>query len=155
MKNNILKCLRKFNTLPFLFIGSGVSIRYIGLENWEGLLRKFANLTQDNEYAYEMYLQRARAQEYKEGVLPKVAELIENEFNKVWFVDTKFMLQVGCSIFPVAMTEAHRQPPSIISTYQSYDVVEQLQQRKLTDSQVETVAIAEKRYLGHFTTSCK
>jgi hypothetical protein len=90
MKNNILKCLRKFNTLPFLFIGSGVSIRYIGLENWEGLLRKFANLTQDNEYAYEMYLQRARAQEYKEGVLPKVAELIENEFNKVWFVDTKF-----------------------------------------------------------------
>lgn len=67
----------------------------------------------------------------------------------------QYMLQVGCSIFPVAMTEAHRQPPSIISTYQSYDVVEQLQQRKLTDSQVETVAIAEKRYLGHFTTSCK
>jgi hypothetical protein len=96
MKDKIINCLKNFNTLPFLFVGSGISIRYLGLENWEGLLRKFANLTKNNEYAFEMYLQQAEAEGYKEGVLPKVAELIEKEFNKIWFVDTKYKNSREC-----------------------------------------------------------
>lgn len=85
MKNTILKCLKRFDTLPFLFVGSGLSIRYLGLENWEGLLRKFARLANKSGYAYEQYLQQAKVAGYKEGLLPKVAELIEQDFFQVWY----------------------------------------------------------------------
>jgi hypothetical protein len=85
VKTQILKCLKRFGTLPFLFIGSGFSIRYLGLENWEGLLRKFAKMANNNQYAYEQYLQKAKVNGYKEGLLPKAAELIEQDFFQVWF----------------------------------------------------------------------
>lgn len=91
MKNEILKYLKKFDTLPFLFVGSGLSIRYLGLENWQGLLRKFAQTVNNNEFAYEQYLQQAKIVGHKEGLLlPKVAELIEKDFNQRWFTDVEF-----------------------------------------------------------------
>ena len=90
MKNAILRRLKKTDHLPMLFIGSGMSIRYLGLENWKGLLRKFARLAMDNEYAYEMYEQQAKGLESKEGLLPKVADLIERDFNVRWFKDEQF-----------------------------------------------------------------
>ncbi len=90
MKNAILRLLKKTDHLPMLFIGSGMSIRYLGLENWKGLLRKFARLATDNEYAYEMYEQQAKGMECKEGLLPKLAELIERDFNVRWFRDEQF-----------------------------------------------------------------
>ena len=90
MKNTILRLLKKTDHLPMLFVGSGMSIRYLGLENWKGLLRKFARLATDNEYAYEMYEQQAKGLECKDGLLPKVAELIERDFNVRWFRDEQF-----------------------------------------------------------------
>ncbi|MBU4261246.1 MAG: hypothetical protein KKC76_05110 [Proteobacteria bacterium] len=90
MKHALLKRLKKTDHLPMLFIGSGMSIRYLGLENWKGLLRKFAQLTTENEYAYEMYEQQAKGLKCKEGLLPKVAELIERDFNVRWFKDERF-----------------------------------------------------------------
>ncbi len=90
MKNDILQRLKMSDHLPMLFVGSGISMRYLGLENWEGLLRKFASLARDDEYAYEIYNEQARGQECKEGLLPKVAELIERDFNLRWLKDEQF-----------------------------------------------------------------
>lgn len=90
MKHDILKRLKKTDHLPMLFIGSGISRRYLGLDSWQGLLRRFARLTMDNDYAYEIYEQKARGLECKEGLLPKVAELIEHDFNLHWFKDEQF-----------------------------------------------------------------
>jgi hypothetical protein len=90
MKNAILKRLKKTDHLPMLFVGSGMSIRYLGLDNWKELLRRFARMATDSEYAYEMYEQQAKGLECKEGLLPKVAELIERDFNQRWFKDERF-----------------------------------------------------------------
>lgn len=90
MKNAILKRLKRTDHLPMLFVGSGMSIRYLGLENWKGLLRQFARMATDNDYAYEMYEQQAKGLECREGLLPKVAELIERDFNLRWFKDEQF-----------------------------------------------------------------
>jgi len=90
MKHAILKRLKRTDHLPMLFIGSGMSIRYLGLENWKGLLRKFARMVTDNEYAYELYEQLAKGLDHKDGLLPKVAELIERDFNLLWFKDEQF-----------------------------------------------------------------
>lgn len=90
MKRKIIDMMKKTNTLPFLFVGSGLSRRYLGLENWEGLLSEFADRISDNEFAYNIYKQRAEVQKYNSGLLPKIAELIENDFNQVWFEEKKF-----------------------------------------------------------------
>lgn len=90
MKNAIMKRLKRTDHLPMLFVGSGLSIRYLGLDNWEGLLRRFARQAIDNEFAYELYEHRAKGMECRDGLLPKVAELIEADFNQRWFTDDRF-----------------------------------------------------------------
>jgi len=114
MKHAILKRLKRTDHLPMLFIGSGMSIRYLGLENWKELLRKFARLVTDNAYAYEMYEQQAKGLECKEGLLPKVAELIERDFNLLWFTDDRFKEsreqsadEISRSISPFKIEIAH------------------------------------------------
>ena len=78
------------DTNPFLFIGSGLSRRYLELDDWRGLLRHFANLVKDNEFALEIYEQQAQIQKYNQGINQKVAELIEHDFNQLWYSDSKF-----------------------------------------------------------------
>lgn len=60
---------------PFLFLGSGFSRRYLGLEDWKGLLSKFCVAGKPFEY----YLSLA------DGSYPKVAALLAKDFNKYWW----------------------------------------------------------------------
>lgn len=64
---------------PFLFIGSGFSRRYLGLEDWAGLLNKFCLMGKPMEF----YKTQAN------GSLAKAAELIAKEFNELWWSDSK------------------------------------------------------------------
>lgn len=81
---------KSFDTAPVLFIGAGLSRRYLGLGNWETLLREMAKLTRDNELAYEMYSRRAKNEGFKVGELQKIAELIEHDLSNVWYDQPKF-----------------------------------------------------------------
>lgn len=71
-----LGTLLKGNTgAPFLFVGSGFSRRYIGLEQWDELLSKYCAELQDFGY----YASRSNNE------LPKAAELIAVDFNEIWW----------------------------------------------------------------------
>ena len=60
---------------PFLFVGSGFSRRYLGLEDWSSLLRRFSNGLKP----YEYYLTSAN------GVLPRVASKLAQDFHDYWW----------------------------------------------------------------------
>lgn len=69
---------------PFLFVGSGLSRRYIGSPNWVGLLRAVCNNVLCDEFAYARYDAQARA-DVSAGrapsELPHVATLMESDVN--------------------------------------------------------------------------
>lgn len=75
----IQEVISRFNTTPFLFAGSGITRRYYGLPDWEGLLRHFANQVKEDRFAYNAYLAEA------DGDLPKAATLIERDYRTAWF----------------------------------------------------------------------
>ena len=92
MKEEIFKHISKFDTTPFLFVGSGLTRRYLGLESWYGLLNKFASQVNDNDFAFEIYTDMAEDLGYTQGQYQKIAELIEKDFNRLWYTDEKYKL---------------------------------------------------------------
>ena len=77
----------RFSTTPFLFVGSGLTRRYLNLPDWKGLLRHFAERIRNDEFAYSSYENLAKGMECKAGILPKVAELIQKDYDQKWFAD--------------------------------------------------------------------
>lgn len=70
---------------PFLFVGSGFSRRYLGLEDWKGLLARFSLAGQPFEY----YLAKA------DGNLPSAAKLLALDFNEFWWKSPVFEVSVA------------------------------------------------------------
>lgn len=69
----------KRNTAPFLFVGSGLSRRYLSLPDWKGLLKLFSKNTEPFDY----YLSKA------EGNMPKAAKLLAKQYHKYWWARSK------------------------------------------------------------------
>lgn len=85
---NIQDLVEKFNTTPFLFVGSGMTRRYYNLPDWKGLLDHFAREIKNDDFTYSAYENRALKMETPVGLLPKVAELIQIDYDEKWFNDT-------------------------------------------------------------------
>ncbi len=83
----INEIISRFSTTPFLFVGSGLTRRYLNLPDWKGLLRHFAEKIRNDEFAYSSYENMAKGMECKAGLLPKVAELIQKDYDQKWFAD--------------------------------------------------------------------
>ena len=75
-EQELSKLLQKSATGPFLFIGSGFSRRYIGLEKWDNLLQLFAKKINTK---YSKYRTMANSD------LPTIASLLASDYsNKIW-----------------------------------------------------------------------
>lgn len=81
LKEELLTHLEQFHTAPFLFVGSGLSRRYLELEDWEGLLRRFAALT---DRPYEYFRSSAN------GMYPAIATEIARELHGAWWQSPNF-----------------------------------------------------------------
>lgn len=77
---NLLEIISKKPSAPFLFIGSGISRRYLGLEDWDGLLSRFCITGQPYEYFKSSANQ----------MVPRAASLICDEYYEYWWRNDDF-----------------------------------------------------------------
>lgn len=82
----IQEVVSQFNTIPFIFAGSGITRRYYGLPDWGGLLSVFAKKVRDDEFIYRSYENQAQqCVAHANDKMPMIATLIEKDFNVAWF----------------------------------------------------------------------
>lgn len=85
IENKLSNALKKFHSTPFLFIGSGMSRRYINSPNFKGLLEFLINKVDDSEYAFQNYENNIKSESNHEDIsslYPKIATLIEKEYRR-------------------------------------------------------------------------
>lgn len=111
--NFINLIIERANRPPFLFIGSGFSKRYLGLENWEELLRKFSYEFSDDDFKYDAYVSKIEEKDYY-GKQPQIATLLEKDYNSAVLENVKYAnfrkvhsqeIRKGISPFKLALAE--------------------------------------------------
>jgi len=78
MLEELEKILKASGKLPFLFIGSGLSRRYLKLPNWEELLKNFAKIQ-----SYNFYKTSSNSH------YPLIGSHIAEDYHKYWFENNK------------------------------------------------------------------
>ncbi|QGW20183.1 hypothetical protein GOM96_03995 [Stutzerimonas degradans] len=76
LKEKLKEIFKESHSAPFLFIGSGFSRRYLNLENWEDLLKKFTEQIGEN-------YSRIRTQ--ANGDLPTTASILAEKYAQAWW----------------------------------------------------------------------
>ncbi|WP_194090680.1 SIR2 family protein [Vibrio hibernica] len=75
-KNKLANHFNQFEASPILFVGSGLSRRYMGVNCWEGLLKEFAEAIGESHV-------KLRTQ--SNGDLPTYAQLLASIYAKKWW----------------------------------------------------------------------
>ena len=80
IQDELVNRLNNFSSAPFLFIGAGISKRYLDLDNWSDLLQRYAD---EMNKPYAFYYSKAG------GELPRVASLIAADYHAFWFTSSE------------------------------------------------------------------
>lgn len=134
--------IRNFNTTPFLFIGSGMSRRYLGLPDWKGLLMHFVDVIDSDEFAYNAFENRAKNTDCLAGLMPKIAEFIQKEYDLRWFSDASIRttskdgldaIRKGVSPFKVEIAEYIKNNCSLNEYYiEEIDALKKLSEKSIS-----------------------
>jgi len=88
MKDKIAKLLAQTNALPVLFVGSGLTRRYLNLPDWKGLLRQYCVSGKPFEYYNDKATRECNGT--PDMRLPRAADYIEADFNEKWYTDDSY-----------------------------------------------------------------
>ncbi len=58
IKETVTRLINRAGRSPYLFVGSGFSRRYMGTDDWEGLLRHLCSRLSDDPFRFDAYLAR-------------------------------------------------------------------------------------------------
>lgn len=118
-----------FNTTPILFSGSGITRRYYNLPNWKELLKHFAEKVRSDKFAYSFYENKAKETPNPYGIMPKIATLIQHDFDNLWFdnpdirnIDENaqnFIIEKGISPFKIELAEYIRKKSVLNTQYKT------------------------------------
>lgn len=86
--------LNDAESLPFLFVGSGFSRRYLNTPTWQDLLDYIAQLTYSDSFQYiqkknEVSKKFDKNQQYND-YMTYLCDLISEDLDKIWYTDEKF-----------------------------------------------------------------
>lgn len=158
--------VKNFNTTPFLFVGSGLSRRYLDLPNWNGLLRHFANRIHNDEFIYERYLNKRKSSNRSDGeTLPLVASDIQEDFDEYWFLDASFrstntevldQVHKGISPFKAEVAEYIRTSGKLQEKYiEEISLLSEISEKSISgiittnyDTFLEDHLVGYKKYIG-------
>lgn len=89
--NTIIKeAIQTTGHQPFLFAGSGLSKRYLGIEQWDELLKYFCTEFSGSELKYNVYANLVDEEDYY-GQQPAIASLFEKDYNNVALTSDKYI----------------------------------------------------------------
>lgn len=85
--------LEASNAHPFLFIGSGLTHRYLKTDDWKGLVSRFASYARpDVEFAYELYRNTLPDPKLTiDEILPQITQAIEKDYTARFLTDSSFI----------------------------------------------------------------
>ena len=87
--NIISNSIRNTGHHPFLFVGSGISKRYLNSEKWDELLKFFCTELNGNEFQYNVYASQLDEDDYY-GQQPAIASLLEKDYNHTVLTSPKY-----------------------------------------------------------------
>ncbi len=114
--SSLRELLNKHSSLPFLFIGAGISQRYLALPNWRDLIRSFANQAMPgNKFAFEVYKNMITSDTISDStLLPAITSNVAKDFTNIFLIDSayeemrnKYVHEIsnGISPFKIAVSD--------------------------------------------------
>lgn len=94
LDDKVLPCLQDADALPFLFVGSGFTKRYLGLPTWMPLIEYVASLTYPNEFGFASAINAVNKSydidlNYND-YMTHLTDHISNDLDKIWYTDERF-----------------------------------------------------------------
>ena len=147
---------------PFLFIGSGISKRYLNTEKWDELLKVFCTEFSGNDFQYNVYENEIDTKDYY-GLQPAIASLLEKDYNRAVLSDEQYKdfrsnhkkdLLNNVSALKIAISE-HLSNPVLPNNNPELELLKKLAKRSISgiittnyDTLLETLFPNFDTYIG-------